>query len=143
VGNRSKALLNVLAAIVLAGAVVSKAYGVNTAEELRRSCEDAVKCSADADTCEAVEFMQTARCIAYIKGFRGGHFMGMVEGTRQPELTHEELSRAYGVVCVPPEASFLQLAQVFIKYINDHPEELHGNAYSQLWISLRKAFPCE
>ena len=132
-----------LAAIVLGVMVVSKAYAVDTAEELRRYCEDNVKCAADIDACDSLEKLQAAMCISYIKGFRGGHFMGMVEGTQEPTLAHHELSRKYGIVCVPPEASYLQLAQVFVKYINDHPEELHGNAYSKLWISWLKAFPCK
>lgn len=42
--------------------------------------------------------------------------------------------------CVPESASALQLLKVFIKYVHDHPEQMHERHDVVLYRSLRGAF---
>ena len=132
-------MLHVLTAIVLGGAVMSEAFGY-TAEDLRKDCETAVNCIEDEASCKDVS--RLTGCLAFIDGFRNGHYVGMVDGTKE-NLGREELNRKYGRMCVPNAASHAQLARIYLKYINDHPEELHDLAWAQLYLSWAFAFPCE
>jgi Ssp1 endopeptidase immunity protein Rap1a len=45
--------------------------------------------------------------------------------------------------CLPEEVTNGQILLVFVKYLEDHPEELHKPANLLLIEALRKAFPCE
>ena len=143
VSNRSKALLRVLAAIVLGGAVMSEAFAFDDAAELRTTCEDNVKCFYEPDSCSSDERFLAIQCISYIDGFRDGHNYGMFEGAQRPSLTFEEISQQHGIVCVPQKASNIQLVEVFIKFINEYPEYLHQEPEAALYLSWLEAFPCE
>lgn len=45
--------------------------------------------------------------------------------------------------CVPDKVTNGQLLRVFVKYLEDHPEELHKPANLLLVEAFRKAFPCQ
>jgi len=44
--------------------------------------------------------------------------------------------------CMPATVTNDQIVKIFIKYLDEHPEELHQPASLLLATSLRKAFPC-
>ncbi len=151
-GNRSKALLNVLAAIVLAGAVMSEAFGGDarfTAMDLRNDCQHFSKgLSLDPhDTkCRGQIYTAATKCGFYVSGYREGHLMGLVvtasKATGYAVLEFEKL-RKYRNACIPQNVTNGQLIEVFLKYINDHPERLHEPRGNQLYLSWVGAFPCE
>ena len=136
-------MLRLLAAIVLGVAVISEAFAFGDAAELRTACEDGVKCFYEPDSCSSDEQFSAIQCISYIDGFRDGRNYGMFEGAQRPSLTYEEISQQYGIVCVPQKASNIQLVEVFIKHINEHPEYLHKGPDDMLYLSWLEAFPCE
>ena len=45
--------------------------------------------------------------------------------------------------CLPAEVTNGQIILVFVKYMEDHPEQLHKPANLLLVEALRKAFPCK
>jgi hypothetical protein len=45
--------------------------------------------------------------------------------------------------CAPEGVTLGQLIKVFLKYMDEHPEQLHEDASLMLLRSLRKAFPCK
>ncbi|WP_367159421.1 Rap1a/Tai family immunity protein [Mesorhizobium sp.] len=47
-----------------------------------------------------------------------------------------------GKGCIPSGATNDQLAEVVIKYLGDHPEELHYPAAPLSMVAIAKAFPC-
>ena len=140
------AMINVyrlLAAIVLGGAVMSEAVGATSADDLRTYCEGAVKCVDKSSSCSDHDWLDAARCGSYISGFIEGHHMALDDSTNNIDMNPYELRRMYVNLCIPESVTNIQLARVFIKYINDHPEQLHAPAYTKLYISWLLAFPCE
>ena len=45
-------------------------------------------------------------------------------------------------LCVPNGVNGLQLARLFMKYVQDHPETLHEDAVPTIFLALYSAFPC-
>ncbi len=139
-----------LAAIVLAGAVMSEGFGDDagdTAKDLRDDCEQVPHCVDPHDPeCKVGVFAAVLRCVYYVSGFKYGHFFGLHEGHYKStghEIPDYETLQKHAIVCIPKNASNEQLIEVFLKYINDRPERLHESAANELYNSWKDAFPCE
>ncbi len=103
------------------------------------------------DLCISKNEMSQLSCIAYISGFRDGNQTGMmIAATRilglaefsKSSSTEEDYQR-YSYFCVPTVVSNTQLKEVFVKYMNEHPEQLHQKAAVQLSKSFIQNFPCK
>ena len=71
-------------------------------------------------------------CMLYMLGFDDGYnAANFVAGNKNM------------VYCIPSGVTSDQLVDIFIKYLNDHPESLHEKAQFLALSSLLKAFPCE
>jgi hypothetical protein len=72
----------------------------------------------------------TALCLGYINGS-----LDMTRG----------LNKMFNgqIVCEPPGVTGEQLIAMAIKYLSDHPEELHFSAASLVLNMYTKAFPCK
>ena len=72
-------------------------------------------------------------CLGFVTGTHDAVFEDMKEG-----------ASFHGYrFCTYKGISNHQLERVVIKYLNDHPENLHFAASSQVFAALAKAFPCE
>jgi hypothetical protein len=85
---------------------------------------------------EATAGFNGGRCAGFIDGVISGVFLAGMNET--PEQAH--MRQGY---CLPEAVTNGQNRTVFVKYLEDHPEELHKPAAVLLIDSLRKAFPCE
>jgi hypothetical protein len=45
-------------------------------------------------------------------------------------------------ICAPDNMQLEQAVRVFLKYTDDHPEDLHYSAANAVWLALHRAFPC-
>lgn len=68
-------------------------------------------------------------CIGYLKGFSEMH-------------TYSTVTGGHEFFCVPETVSVRQMQLVFLKYAENHPEELHNIGSIVLLNSLTNAFPC-
>lgn len=68
-----------------------------------------------------------------------GYVAGIVD-TYQTVVTWEHARRE---ICVPEGATITQHAFVVIKYLKEHPEELHLAASSLALTAFAQAFPCK
>jgi len=149
VGSRLSGFLRLLTAIVLAGAVMSEAFGegaIISAKELRDDCEHVSKCRDSHDReCKGQVFRAATRCVFYVSGFRDGHITGLTEAARAAghEINDLQTLRKHAIVCIPQNVSNEQLIEIFLKYINDRPERLHERARNELYNSWKGVFPCE
>jgi len=66
------------------------------------------------------------------EAYRDGFCRGIVEG----------VSNASPKVCPPENSTYGQQVRVVVKYMQDHPEELHMRNTTLLEKALAKAFPC-
>ncbi len=76
--------------------------------------------------------------------FSAGYCIGYVDGidemTNMINITREPSKRAF---CRPENATTRQIVRVVYKYLEDHPEELHEDAYFLAIKALQNAFPCK
>jgi hypothetical protein len=70
-------------------------------------------------------------------------WMGICRGT---VTTLVEVSRAFQgslPICAPQGSTPTQWEAVVVKYLRDHPEELHYSFTSSAFAALAKAWPCD
>jgi hypothetical protein len=80
---------------------------------------------------------------AFNGGFCGGFIDGVIDSQNMQEASDKLQKRSHALsFCLPQEGTNGQYVQVFVKYLDDHPEELHRPAALLLVESLVKAFPC-
>ena len=52
-------------------------------------------------------------------------------------------AKAYVPACIPEEATNFELARVVVKYLNDHPNQLHKSYRLLVMLALEDAYPCK
>ncbi len=142
-------MLRLLAATVFGVMGTPEAFGVSpTAEKLRHDCRAFIKCIENGGLCPSdAEASSAAYCNGYIKGFWDGRYFGLAEVDFHLEKTEtfvgKELAKKYGMYCTAEGVTTNQAAEVFVKYMDSHPENLYESAREMLFNSFVEAFPCE
>lgn len=80
--------------------------------------------------CTSDRSVEELQCLKYIEGIYDSH----------DSLFH--IGKAKRIFCVPENTTSGQLKEIFIKYLNDHPEDLQMTASSLVIVSFADAFPC-
>jgi hypothetical protein len=108
-------------------------------------------CATVHATTTGEELLQKCKGIAskptvYESGFCAGYISATIETLSMWETsdfyskrTHEQDAK----FCFPDNVDNGQILLVFIKYLEDHPEELHKPANLLFVQAMRKAFPCK
>lgn len=84
-------------------------------------------------------------CMIFLRGVRDGMGIGRIEtlnlsGVEKKEITN---GNKYSSTCLPKDVKLDQLGEMFFKYMNERPEELHENAAEHFFYMLIKYFPCK
>ena len=122
-----------LALVVLVLCFAGLAHSTGTVPEptgvkLLEECQTAAR---NFDNSPANEAAGGIHCLGYLSG---------VDDTLS--LWKETKGNVQPPACIPA-ATMLELAKVVVKYLNDHPNQLH-KSYSQLVIlALSDAYPCQ
>lgn len=93
-----------------------------TAVELEKWCNNVV---VDQDYVNNVEF---GVCIGYMRGFERGVEAALAAGQKP--------------FCLPDKVTYGQMARVYLKFTDKHPELLHANGALVYILAMSKAFPC-
>ena len=73
-----------------------------------------------------------------------GYCMGIVEGVQRTLSYSKQLGDRLILPCFPEEdIKNKQALRITIKYLKDHPENLHMNQVILLMKAFRDAFPCD
>ncbi len=72
--------------------------------------------------------------------FCDGYFLGFASGIQIMKYMNDSMTSR---VCLPGNSEVGQWERVFLKYIDQHPEELHLPMTIVVWSSLAEAFPCK
>lgn len=83
---------------------------------------------------------------AFDDGFCAGYIEGVLATVYMWEANDEVAKRTHDSdvkFCIPDTVTNGQIILVFMKYLEDHPEELHRPANTLFVIAMRKAFPCK
>jgi hypothetical protein len=95
--------------------------------ELLRDCEESLHGKLVADAIRA------GTCLGYLSGIVDMHVVYAQSGI--PNLP---------ISCIPPGGvSLRQVQRVVVKYLQEHPEELHYKRFTLVNIALLHAFPCK
>lgn len=101
------------------------------AEELRDDGNELLRDCAESPHGKLPEdAFRFGTCIGYLSGIVDMHMVY----ARIPNLP---------ISCVPPErVSVRQVQRVVVKYLQEHPEQLHYTKFALVNIALNQAFPC-
>ena len=81
----------------------------------------------------------------YYSGYCAGYFVGVLHSITAiiKMLQHESRSDLADLCNKAPNAvNHNQLKMVVIKYLKDHPEQLHLPQWTLVVLAVREAFPC-
>jgi Rap1a immunity proteins len=109
-------------AFLMASAVHASAFEGRTGNDLKENCGIAAR----GPKGDGLELMMASFCMGFVTAF-------MVIGQNLEEPIH---------FCVPKGVTLSQAIDVFLKYLNDHPSELHKPAELLLILSFRDAWRC-
>lgn len=103
---------------------------------LLKHCIQAVR-SLDGDSLDGTKGMRSMYCLGYISGFVSSHTLTVLITETSP------------LFCAPkggfPRGGLQtgQSVRIVVKWLNDHPENLHLDGGMLTLMALRTAFPCE
>lgn len=83
----------------------------------------------DLDGHNTVSAFMAGTCAGIMRGYLGSTYI----------YNRKYLAAPY---CLPEQVSPPQLAKVFLKYVNSHPEKLHLSESTIIAASFSEAFPC-
>lgn len=77
------------------------------------------------------------------QSFNAGMCAGVIKGVRMSlfylGITTPQMSTA----CIPASITDGQITRIFLKFLDNYPEQLHNDATVLLITSLKAAFPCK
>jgi hypothetical protein len=104
-----------------------------TGEDLLRDCEKGVPQGTNAT-------LQDTSCVYYLKGFVAG--LDATQVVYTAPLNGAAALAEMKVICLPKGGiSPEQARRIVVKYLHDHPEQLHQNEALVIWVALAIAFP--
>jgi len=68
--------------------------------------------------------------------------LGLLQGLLHMNQLYEHHLKGAALFCSPTGTTTGQAARIVVKYLRDHPEELHKRNSVLAFIALRNAFPC-
>jgi Rap1a immunity proteins len=103
-----------------------------TADMLVASCRIAIRTWSEQNP-NSIDLMLAQACPAYLQGALDTFEFVRVTDSKKYEAAS---------ICIPDAVKSDQAVRVFMKYSDDHPEELHHSAPLVVWEAMHKAFPC-
>lgn len=117
--------------IKLASFMLVIMLSISSARAEQRADELLWKCNGTAKD-EVQAALGKLYCIGYISGLIDGH-----------QITSNILKPEKKFLCLPKDGiSNDQAVRIVVKWLNEHPEELHQTARVAVLVALRNAFPC-
>ena len=117
-----------LAVLLLPSALSAQSF---TTKDLRENC---------AGVAGGEKSPTVIACLSYVGGFRDGYIADVADvvakaGGRNVEGRHS--------VCIPDDATNSQLAAVFVKWANEHPEDWNRTAVGGLFRAFLETWKCK
>jgi hypothetical protein len=80
---------------------------------------------------------------AVAKAVDAGYCFGMMDGVMQSNDALKLLTSNKGCFCLPEGGIQKEEGiRIVVKYLEDHPAELHYGEWAMAYTALRNAFPC-
>jgi len=81
--------------------------------------------------CESEANVHRTACLGYVWG---------VVDTYQTVMKHGFMP---ATICIPNQVTVGQQTEVVVKYLNEHPEDLHYRATGEVYSAIKEAYPCK
>lgn len=108
------------------------------------------------ELCESRESPAKFACVSFFYAYRVGKQQGTMEiltntkkvnlasnaTVEQAEQMGKEAEKLYAFTCIPDKVTNPQLAEVFLKYMKEHPERLHEEVSFVMNDMLYQHYPC-
>ena len=130
-------LLN--AACLVFGSLVSSPANSMTSAELLSNCKSALR--VIEGTGIDVDGVPTGMCIGYVAGVLDGYEVGDETAKIKIKEYYPEFKGPKANFKVPDGADPQQIIRVVVKYLEDHPENLHQPAWFGIIMAATNAFP--
>ena len=72
----------------------------------------------------------------------GSFCLGLMQGILHMDQIYS-FENGSGLICEPDGFNTAQAARIVVKYLREHPEELHQSSSILAFVALRAAFPCK
>ena len=113
----------------------------NTGSYLLEKCTQLVRLVDDNFDPKSEADVHAARwCLGYMDGFVDG--ISAVENY-ETFRSWQDLGKSHSGVCFPGASTIIQDVRTVVKYLQDHPEELHKDKGELTLKALQKAYPCK
>jgi hypothetical protein len=106
-----------------------------TTTKLAKVCRAEIRAADEMDNrgkSNASDLMDGLACLNYVQGVLDA-FEAASKWNWAPKGE---------AVCIPPDVKGDQAVRIFMKYADNHPEELNKAAPSVLWSAMHSVFPC-
>lgn len=112
-----------------------------TGTTLLNDCEVAIKLHDNKEAkATTVDYMKSSACISYISGADDMHnFIGYMLAV----LGDQKDLKKYYLYCLPPDFAVGQGIRIIVKYLKEHPEELHYPAAFLIANIFKINYPCK
>lgn len=74
--------------------------------------------------------------------FGSGYCLGFIQGVRDLAQIMVQVTPKEHLLCIPPQVTTGQLSKVFVRWADNHPEQLHIPPVVGVHRSIIAAFPC-
>ncbi len=102
-----------------------------SAEALAKECRAVLSADLDKMQAPADAMWPIGSCLGFLNGV-----------IDMATIAREESPKTAQFFCIPRTVTGAQLAKVFVKYSDNHPEQLHLPAAVIVVLSFKDAFPC-
>jgi len=126
--------------LVVGVSLPGPAANIKDGNDLLDACRDADKSPDEMKTQD--QLRRSMMCLGYITGVADG----IKVATQVNEQINEKprnLGDWGGLFCAPDEVKVGQVLRVVVKYLRDHPGELHNPSADLIVAALNAAFPCK
>lgn len=124
-----------IAVLVMTATVFGQQPRGRTGNDLLRQCNEMMKILDNSNPPPGVDAGEAMYCVGYVGGAADFATVGEVWNR-----VHDYKDAPF---CVPVEAERGQLVRVVVRYMNDHPEELHKDKVVLVMGAFSAAFPCK
>jgi hypothetical protein len=128
-------ILIALCAASLSSTAVAEA---NRGESLLEDCNAALKLYDAPDSVPSLETEAMGmHCMGFISGLRDGldFWRASTEASKKRDMSSAP-------ICIPQDATTLQLVRIVVKYLRDNPKELNKHDAILVLTALHDAYPC-
>lgn len=112
-----------------------------TGKDILEDCQVKLKVQdAKSENMPSSEAFQAGACTGYIKGIDDMEiiYASIIAG---PSASEKEVKK-YSLYCLPMGTTNNQMANIIVKYVKDHPDEMNTDANVVVVKAFRAAFPC-